>query len=97
MYLTIAIHHPKGPDEESALLEAMRRFGEAQRGHKGLVMVTAAKDELGGNIMALAVWDTRENFMAARGDAAKSLEGVDFDSLEDVPRKLCMGEPVVWV
>lgn len=47
--------------------------------------------------MALAIWDSKENFMAARDDMVKSIEGVDFDALEDVPRKLYFGEPVVWV
>ena len=75
----------------------MRRFGEAQRRQKGLMMVTAAKDEIAGNIIALAVWDTKENFMTARGAMAKAIEGVDFDVLEDVPHKLYLGEPVVWV
>lgn len=46
MYVTIAIHHPKGSAEERTLLQAMKRFVEAQRGHKGLMLVTAAKDEL---------------------------------------------------
>ena len=97
MYITIAIHHPKGPAEEHTLLGAMKKFGLAQRGHKGLMLVTAAKDELGGSIMALAIWDSKENFQAARGDMVKTLEGVDFDALEDVPRKLYFGEPVLWV
>ena len=40
--------------------------------------------------MALTVWDSRESFVAARSDAGNALEGVDFDALEDVLRKLCV-------
>ena len=97
MYITVAIHHPKGTVEESALIDAMRRFGEAQRRQKGLIMVTAAKDEIGGTIIALAVWDTKENFMRASGEMAKAVDTVDFDALEDTPHKLYLGEPVLWV
>ncbi len=97
MYVTIAVHHPKGPKEESELLEAMKRFGEAQRRNKGSIIVTAGKDESNGFIFAVAIWDTKENFVAAQGDMRKVLEGVNFDELEDIPRKLYFGEPAVWV
>lgn len=39
MYLTIGIHYPK-PGKESLPLESMRKFGEAQRKHKGLIRGT---------------------------------------------------------
>jgi len=97
LYVTIAAHHPKGPNEESQLLDAMRKFGEEQRRQKGLIIVTAGRDELGGFIFALAIWDSKENFLAARSEVAKALVRVNFDALEDIPHKLYMGEPSVWV
>jgi len=96
VYVSIAIHHPKGPAEEAALLEAMRKFGEAQRGQRGSIVITAGKDEMGGFIFAFAIWDSKENFLAARHAMAKALEGVDFGALEDVPHQLYLGEPAVW-
>lgn len=97
MYVTIAIHHPKGPNEEAKLLEAMKKFGQAQRKNKGSIIVTAGKDESSGFIFAVAIWDTKENFLSARADMGKALEGVNFEELEDIPHKLYFGEPKVWV
>ena len=96
MYVTIAIHHPKGPAEESILLDSMKKFGQAQR-RKGSIIVTAGKDEIAGFVFALAIWDSKENFQAAQSDMGKALTGVNFEELEDVPHKLYLGEPSVWV
>jgi hypothetical protein len=96
VYVTIAIHHAKGPAEESILLDAMKRFGQAQR-RRGSIIVTAGKDDIAGFIFALAIWDSKENFQAAQGEMGKALQGVNFEVLEDIPHKLYLGEPSVWV
>ncbi len=96
MYVTIGIHYPK-PGKESILLEGMRKFGEAQRKHKGLMMVTGLKDETKGAIIGLAIWDSKENFLAAREDIMKSIADMDFEDLLSSPIEVYFSEPAIWV
>ncbi|MDA4121946.1 MAG: hypothetical protein OK456_02050 [Thaumarchaeota archaeon] len=94
MYVTIGIHHPK-PGMEQALLETMEKFGDAQRGHRGLITVFAWKDDKTGALIGTALWDTKEDYEAARPDMNKALEGVDFEPL-DFSVEAYRGSPVVW-
>ncbi len=89
MLVNIGIHQNPKPGKEAALLESMRKFGEAQRRHEGLIAVYALKDEQTGALIGLAVWDTDEHYQAARSDMAKAIEDVNFDELES-------SEPLVY-
>jgi hypothetical protein len=40
MYVVMGVHHPKA-GMEKALLEVQKKFGVAQRGHRGLVSALA--------------------------------------------------------
>ena len=97
MYVSIAIHHPKGAEEEVSLLGIMRKFGEAQRKNKGCIIITACKDASNGCIFAVGIWDSQENFIKAQAGMGKVIEGVNFETLEDETRKIYLGEPIVWV
>ena len=102
MYVALAIHHPKGPKEESILLGSMRKFGEAQKRFKGLIFTAPIKDENAGVLIGLSIWDTKENFEAAWKELSKTeperraREGVKFEELEDEPHRVYSGEPAVW-
>ncbi len=99
MYVALAIHHPKGPKEESILLNSMRKFGEAQMKYKGLILTTPLKDEEAGVLIGLAIWDTKEHFLSAWQELSqtepkrRAEEGVVFEELEDTPHKVYSGEP----
>lgn len=94
MFVTIGIHHPK-PGKEQAILDTMMRFGNAHRGHKGLVTVFAWKDDATGALIGTAIWDSKSDCEAARPDLAKALEGVDFEPLE-YSAEAYHGSPVLW-
>ena len=94
MYVTLGIHHPK-PGKEEAVLETMARFGEAQRGHRGLITVFAWKDDRTGALIGTALWDRKEDYEAARPGMSKALEGVDFEPLE-FSAEVYRGSPLVW-
>jgi hypothetical protein len=94
MFVNVGIHHVK-PGKEQELLESMKRFGEAHRGHRGLIMVFGWKDESTGALIGTALWNTKEDFLAARPDLAKAVEGVDFEEI-DTSTEVYRGEPVVW-
>jgi hypothetical protein len=97
MTVAVGIHHPKGPKEEVLVLEDMKRFGEEQRRYKGLVLVTTVKDETDGCLVGIAIWDTRENFLAERKEIAKTYtHSVDFDVVEDREVQFLYGEPAFW-
>jgi len=95
MYVTIGVHHPK-PGKEAALLETMKKFGDAQRGHKRLILVFSWKDEESGSLIGTALWDTKEDWQAARPDMVKALECVDFQEI-DYSTESCRGSPVLWI
>ncbi len=99
MYVTFAIHHPKGPREEAILLNSMRKFGEAQMKHKGLLLTTPIKDEEARVLIGFAIWDCKEHFLSAWKELSQTEskrradEGVVFEELEDIPHKVYSGEP----
>ena len=94
MLVRIGIHYPR-PGKETFILDAMRRFGEVQRQHKELIMVHALKDEKANALIGLAIWDSRESYLAAREDMSKALESANFDEWEDNPPLVFDCEPVV--
>jgi hypothetical protein len=97
MIVAVGVHHPKGPAEEKLLLADMKRFGREQRKHRGLVMVTAVKDETEGYLIGMAIWDTKEDFLKARKEMAKTFRhSVDFSAIEDRDVEFLWGEPQFW-
>ena len=94
MYVNIGIHHPK-PGKEKDLLNAMAKFGQAQRGKKGLITVFSWKDDATGALIGTALWDSKADFEAARSDMTKAIEGVDFEQLDE-SAEAYRGSPVLW-
>ena len=43
-YIIVGIHHPK-PGKEQAVLDAIEKFGRAQRGHRGALTLFTWKDD----------------------------------------------------
>jgi heme-degrading monooxygenase HmoA len=81
LFVNIAIHRPH-QDEERFVVESMHRYGEAAKKQKGLVSVHTLKDENTGELVGLAIWDSKESFLADRPDLMKATENDDFGSWE---------------
>ena len=94
MYVIMGIHHVK-PGMEKGLIELQERFGKAQQGHKGLIAGFIWKDEKTGVVIGTALWDTKEDYDAARPDMDKAIEGVDF-RIFDSSIEIYRGSPVAW-
>jgi Antibiotic biosynthesis monooxygenase len=94
MYVIMGVHHPK-PGMEEALLETLERFGDAERGHKGLITAFVWKDETTGVLLGTTLWDSKEDYNAARPDMDKALGGADWRSL-DSAIEIYRGSPVAW-
>ena len=94
MYVVMGVHHPK-PGMEKALLEIQDKFGKAQQGHRGLISAFIWKDEKSEVIIGITLWDTREDYDAARPDMDKALGGADFRTL-DSSMEIYRGSPIIW-
>jgi heme-degrading monooxygenase HmoA len=84
LYVNISIHRPH-PDKERFLIDSMHRYGEAAKKQHGLVSVHTLKDEKTGELVGLAIWDSKESFLAARPALMKATENDDFDAWEKEP------------
>jgi hypothetical protein len=94
MYVIMGVHHPK-PGMEKALIEVQEKFGNAQRGHRGLISAFIWKDDATSVIIGITLWDTKEDYDAARPDMDKAIQGIDFRSV-DTSMEIYRGSPIVW-
>ena len=77
----MSIHFPK-PEKEKLLIESMHRFGKAMEGKKGLIMAHTTKDEDKKRLIGLAIWDSKENWLAARPAMIEAVKDDPFDDWE---------------
>lgn len=75
----MSVHYPK-PEKKILLIESMHRFGKAMEDKKGLIMAHTTKDEDSNRLIGLAIWDSKENWLAAR---SAMIEAVKDDPFED--------------
>ena len=86
MFVNLSIHHPH-PDKERLLIDSMHRYGDAAKKQRGLLSVHTLKDETTGELVGIAIWDSKESFLAARPALMKATEKDDFDTWEKEPIK----------
>lgn len=80
----MSIHFPK-PEKEKLLIESMHRFGKAMEGKKGLIMAHTTKDEDSDRLVGLAIWDSKENWLAARSAMIDAVKDDPFEDWEIKP------------
>ena len=80
----MSIHYPR-PEKEKLLIESMHRFGKAMEGKKGLIMAHTTKDEEAKRLVGLAIWDSKENWLAARPAMIEAVKDDPFDDWELKP------------
>ena len=71
------------------------KFGLAARGHQGLISGFIWKDDQTSVIIGITLWDTKEDYDAARPDLDKALQGADFRAF-DSAMEIYRGSPVLW-
>ncbi len=83
----IAFHYPR-PDHHSEMIERIRSATAVLVEQPGCHGVEMWQEEPGGAVVALGVWDSKEQAMA--GFDAVSAAGVDlaFDEREERPRQV---------
>ena len=80
----MSIHFPK-LEKEKRLIESMHRFGKAMEGKKGLIMAHTTKDEDSKRLIGLAIWDSKENWLAARPAMVEAVKDDPFEDWELKP------------
>ena len=80
----MSIHYPKA-EKERLLIESMHRFGKAMEGKKGLIMAHTTKDEDSDRLIGLAIWDSKENWLAARPAMIDAVKDDPFEEWEIRP------------
>ncbi len=77
MIMHITIHHPH-PENAQQLTDAMHRFEQVVRSRPGVLSAHTLKDTRTGALVELAVWSTKEAWLAAQQtiDRAESTEEV---------------------
>jgi hypothetical protein len=65
------------------VIDSMHRYGDTARKQPGLVSVHTLKDENTGELVGIAIWSSKESFLAARPALKNATD--DFDSWEKEP------------
>jgi heme-degrading monooxygenase HmoA len=78
MIVHLSILTPK-PQHLDDLVASMHRFGAAARGQPGLREVHTLRDESGGTLVGLAIWESREAFEAGVESMRTAVEDDPFE------------------
>ncbi len=69
------------------MMDEMTKFAEVRSRHKGFVQLLVSEVEDERIIIPFTIWETQEDFMAARGDIAKFLMCFDFKAVQEGPTR----------
>ncbi len=81
MFVHMSIHHVK-PQAEGFLIDSMKRFGNAMKCFPGFRNAFVLKDQKSGNLVGMALWDSKEHMLAAVPAMQAAVVGDDFESWE---------------
>jgi hypothetical protein len=84
MFIHLAVHRPYS-DKADLLAESMRRFGAAMSDKPGLQQVYTLRDQKTGAMIGLAIWDSKEDWEAARPAMLAAIENDPFGEWEENP------------
>ena len=84
LFVHLTIHKPK-KDKTGALTDSMHRFGDALQGQPGLQQVYTLKDPNTGCLMGLAIWDSHDDYVAARPAMDEAVKDDNFAEWEEEP------------
>lgn len=84
MFTHIAIHTPK-PEYHAEVLASMQRAAAAGAGAAGLIQMGPLQEVEGGRLVGLAIWESREAFLAAAPGIFAVVSDDPFDEWEDEP------------
>ena len=77
----MSIHFPK-EGKEKYLIDSMHRFGDAMKERKGLIMAYTTKDEDTDRLIGLAIWESKDDWLAARPAMVAAVKDDPFEEWE---------------
>lgn len=77
----MSIHFPK-EGKEKYLIDSMHRFGAAMKEKKGLIMAYTTKDEDTNRLIGLAIWESKDDWHAARPAMVEAVKDDPFEEWE---------------
>ena len=92
MFLHMSIHRPH-PQYATDLAASMQHFGEALATQPGFLQANAFRTP-GGELIGVALWESREAFERGIGAARSAIAGVPFDLWEAAEVQMFTGESV---
>ncbi len=84
MFTHIAIHTPK-PEHRDDVIASMQRAGAASDGAEGLLQMGPWQEIDGGRLVGLAIWESRDAFLAAAPGIFAAVGDDPFDEWEAGP------------
>ena len=84
MFTHIAIHTPK-PEHRDDVIASMQRAAAASEGAAGLLQMGPWQEIDGGRLVGLAIWESREAFLAAGPGIFAAVGDDPFDEWEAEP------------
>jgi hypothetical protein len=77
MFVSISVHRIR-PGKEHLMIDSMRRYEEAAREAGGIERIHKLEDETSGELIGLAIWNSKDAYEAAGPALMKAVEGDDF-------------------
>ena len=93
MFVHIAIHRPR-EEAEALVIASMHRFGAAMQNQPGFIQTHTLKDARTGELVGLALWESKEAWLAARPAMQEAVKDDPFEDWEDEPPEVYQLEPV---
>ncbi len=73
MFIALAVHHPKGPDEKAELMARQPDLAKINCKHKGFIQMVVAEVEDENLIVPFTLWESEEDYKAALSEARTHL------------------------
>jgi heme-degrading monooxygenase HmoA len=81
MFIHLAVHHPF-QNKTDPLIDSMSRFAKSMEGQPGLQQVFVLRDPNTGALVGLALWNSKEEWEAARPAMIEAVRDDPFDEWE---------------
>ena len=86
MFVSLVVHHPRGPEAKATFMAWLPRLAEAYSKHMGFIQLVVAEVEDEDIIIPLAIWETEQDSLVAFPDFAALRSTFDF-SIQEGPTR----------
>jgi hypothetical protein len=87
MFIHLALHHPKNPEQKGKMMDMMPSWAEIQSKHKGFVGLVVGEVQDENIVFLTGMWETEQDFKSALPVLGGFLAKIDFPSLQDGPTR----------